>query len=394
MNLFLKILKWLGIVILGLITVIAFIILINTDLSNPADITTFLDRKLNRLDITGASAVFITDGKISETYQYGYADLESQIPVTRNTIFQIASISKTVTGTAIMQLYENGDIDLDDDINAYLPFSVRHPAFPDTPITFRMLLSHTSGIDNNWDVYDSLYTTDSGGGDSPITLEQFARGFFIPGGAYYDAKYNFTVTAPGETYQYSNTAYALLGYLIEEISGETFPDYCKSHIFEPLDMPNTTWLLANTDMGKLAVPYENDKALPHYSFATYPDGTLKTTPQEFSHLMIAMMNNGEYNGNQILQPETVTEMLTPVANENHQALTWDYGVPDELFMGKYNNGNIVGHTGGDPGVFTIAMFNKENKNGVVLFMNESPGINWKVINLFQLVKRLLQYNLL
>jgi CubicO group peptidase (beta-lactamase class C family) len=391
MNLFLKILKWFGIVILALILIIAFMFLINTDFSNPKELTTFLDHKLAKLDITGATAVFIEGGQITETYQYGYADLENKIPVNDETIFQIASISKTVTGTAIMQLYENGALDLDDDINDYLPFPVRHPEFPDTPITFRMLLTHTSGIDNNWDIYDSLYTTESGGGDSPITLEEFARGFFIPGGEYYDAKLNFTVTAPGEAYEYSNTGYALLGYLVEEISGEPFPVYCKTHIFDPLDMPNTTWLLADTDTSLLAIPYQKGEALPHYSFATYPDGALKTTPEEYSHLIFAMMNNGQYNGNQILQPQTVKEMLTPVANENRQALTWDYGVPDELFMGKYNDGNIIGHTGGDPGVFTIAMFNKETKNGLVIFMNESPSINWKVINLMQFVERLFNW---
>jgi CubicO group peptidase (beta-lactamase class C family) len=389
MNLLLKILKWAGIILLAAILIIAMIFLVNTDLSNPDDVQTFLDNKLSKLGIAGASAVFIENGEITQHYQYGYADLENTISVNEQTVFQIASISKTVTGTAIMQLYENGAFDLDDDINDYLPFPVRHPEFPDTSITFRMLLTHTSGIDNNWDVYDSLYTTDSGGGDSPVSLEEFAHGFFIPGGEYYDATLNFTETAPGEAYLYSNTAYALLGYLVEEISGKPFPVYCKTHIFEPLDMPNTTWLLADTDISKLAIPYDNEAALPHYSFATYPDGTLKTTPEEYSHLMIAMMNNGEYSGNQILQPETVQEMLTPVANENRQALTWDYGVPNELFMGKYNNGNIVGHTGGDPGIFTIAMFNKENKNAVVIFMNEGPALDWKTINFLQFIKRLI-----
>lgn len=388
MNLFFKILKWIGITLLAAVLLIAVIFLFNTDLSNPDDIQTFLDNKLNKLGITGASAVFIENGEIIQNYQYGYADLENNISVSDETTFQIASISKTVTGTAIMQLYEQGYFDLDDDINNYLPFPIRHPAFPDTPITFRMLLTHTSGIDNNWEVYDSLYTIENGGGDSPVTLEEFSRGFFIPGGLYYDAQLNFTETGPGETFQYSNTGYALLGYLVEEISGEPFPAFCKTHIFDPLDMPNTTWLLSDTDISQLAIPYENEEALPYYSFATYPDGTLKTTPEEYSHLMIAMMNNGKYNGNQILQPETVMEMLTPIARENMQALTWDYGVSDELFMGKYNNGNIVGHTGGDPGIFTIAMFNKENKTGVVIFMNESPAMNWKIINFMQLINRL------
>ena len=396
MKLFLSILKWLGVTILALFMVFAVILLINTDVSNPADTQTFIENKLEKMGIVGASVAVIKDGEVTETYQYGYQDLENRIPVNHETVFQIASTSKGVTGTAIMQLYERGYFDLDDDINNYLPYAVRHPQYPEIPITFRMLLSHTGGLENNWDLYDSLYTIESGGGDSPISLDEFTRGFFIPGGKYYDATLNFAESAPGETYTYSNPGYALLGYLVEEITKQSFPSYCKENIFEPLDMQNTTWMLANTDSTKLARLYVGeDENLVNYAFPTYPDGGLITTPTDYSHLMIALMNGGEYEGNHILQPQTIDEMLTPCAKENQQALTWDYGVMEELYLGNMDNGEITGHTGGDFGMFSVALFNPKKNTGVVIFMNEAFPIDLKALNIYQLLRgMILRANLL
>ena len=88
----------------------------------------------------------------------------------------------------------------------------------------------------------------------------------------------------------------MLGYLLEEISGTSFPEYCKTYIFIPLEMEHTTWLLQDTDTTNLAIPYQGKKGLPYYSYATYPDGALKTTAAEYGHLLIAIMRDGQYKG--------------------------------------------------------------------------------------------------
>lgn len=220
-------------------------------------------------------------------------------------------------------------------------------------------------------------------------MEEFLSGYFVEGGKWYDAKKNFTPTPPGEEYHYSNTGYALLAYLVEEISGLGFTEYCDTNIFIPLEMDHTAWLLKDTDISMLAFPYEGNQKLPHYSYATYPDGALKTTPTEYAHLLIAMLNDGQYKGKSILQPETIKEMLTPVTRDGKQALTWSYAVLDQMMLVYLDNGNIIGHTGGDPGISTIAVFNQQNKTGLVIFMNQSPKINFKVLNSNFLVKRLL-----
>lgn len=134
----------------------------NTDFSNPADLKEFARNKMAKAGIPALSVAYIRGGKISSAWALGTADPERGIPADEETIFQIASVSKTVTATAAMQLAERGLIDLDADIDRYLPFAVDHPAHPDALISARMLLAHRSGIADNWGVYNPLYTIGAG----------------------------------------------------------------------------------------------------------------------------------------------------------------------------------------------------------------------------------------
>jgi CubicO group peptidase (beta-lactamase class C family) len=385
----LKVLKWVAIIFITVAIVFLGLLAVNTDFSSADNLGTFIENKIKKAGIAGISVAMIRDGEIASTWQAGFADIENHIPVETDTIFQTASISKTATGISVMQLYERGLLDLDDEINQYLSFKIIHPHYPETPITFRKLLSHTAGLKDNSDVIFGFYTIATGGGDSDVSLEEFVQGYFVDGGQWYNSQKNFTESAPGEDFLYSNAGYALLGYLVEEISGSSFPDYCKTNIFIPLEMDHTTWLLKDTNTNKMAIPYERSDALPFYSYATYPDGTLKTTPTEYAHLLIAMMNDGQYKGKSILRPETVAEMLTPVAKEGRQALSWNYDSLEELEVKELDNGHIIGHTGGDPGILTFALFNPQNRTGLVVFMNQGLEMNLKIINFGLLTRRLL-----
>lgn len=385
----LNIFKWLGLLLVAAAIMLVGLLAFNTDFSSPDNLGTFLDKKINKAGIAGISVAMIRDGEIASTWQAGYADVANKKPVTDETVFQIASISKTVTGIAVMQLYERGLIDLDDDINQYLSFKIEHPQYPENPITFRRLLSHTAGLKDNWDVINSSYTIATGGGDSDVTLDVFVKGYFVKGGQWYHPELNFTESAPGKDFLYSNAGYGLLGYLVEEISGSSFPEYCKTNIFLPLEMDHTTWLLKDTNTKIMAIPYEGNKPLPFYSFATYPDGALKTTPADYARLLIAVMNAGQYKGKSIMQPETVAEMLTPVAKEGRQALSWNYDSLEELQLQELDNGHIIGHTGGDPGIVTFALFNPQNRTGLVVFMNQGLEFNLKIINFGLLARRLI-----
>src|SRR5262249_18790043 len=160
----------------------------------------------------------------------------------------LASISKVVTGVALMQAHERGAFDLDDAIDARLPFPVRNPSFPDVPITYRMLLTHTSSINDTDEVDDHV----AKGHDSPIPLATFLPQYLAPGGAYYTKGSWDRHHAPGTRYAYSNVGASLAGELVERIGGESLEAICQKQIFGPLGMDETSWFLAGLDPSHLA----------------------------------------------------------------------------------------------------------------------------------------------
>jgi len=155
------------------------------------DLDSFILATMNTYHIPGVAACVVKDGRIIWTGAYGHAIIEQDVPVADTTLFMLASISKTFTGAALLQLWEAGLFELDDDINDYLPFAVFNPNHPESVITFRELLTHTSSIKDNWEVMLSVYAW----GDSPIPLGDYVEGYLTPGGEYYSATANFSVEA-------------------------------------------------------------------------------------------------------------------------------------------------------------------------------------------------------
>ncbi|HCK21839.1 MAG TPA: hypothetical protein DHW15_06675, partial [Bacteroidetes bacterium] len=160
--------------------------------------TTILEHMDNK-NVSGLAAIIIQDSNIVWEGYYGLADRNLGKPVDTSTIFMMASISKTITATALMQLHEDGLFELDDAINEYLPFSVTPVSHPDADITFRQLLTHTSSIRDNWSVLIDLYTI----GNSPLALGDFLEDYLSPGGDYYSSQ-SFYGYAPGGNANYSN----------------------------------------------------------------------------------------------------------------------------------------------------------------------------------------------
>ena len=220
-----KILKIIGGLIGVLVLAITGIILVQIDFSNDRNLDEFVETKMEALEAKGLAVAFIKDGEISWSKNYGYADVEAGKKVNDETIFQIASVSKPVTGVAVMQLYEKGLIDLDASINRYLPFEIVNPNFPDKKITVRMLLQHKSSLIDNDPVYRSTFTILSGTPDPEMTLEELARNYYLEGGDLYDAAANFSNIHPGEEQSYSNIAFGLLGFIVEQVSRQAFNVY-------------------------------------------------------------------------------------------------------------------------------------------------------------------------
>ena len=318
--------------------------------------------------IPGVATWTSKNGQVIWRQCYGYANLEDSIPVADTTLFMLASISKTVTATAIMQLWERGVFGLDDDINNYLPFNVRNPNYPDSIITFRMLMTHTSSINDNMRVYDSLYVW---GGDSPIPLGSFLEDYLVPGGVYYDSAANYRWWAPGRAFNYCNVAVGLLGYLVQVIA-DSFPVYCQDSIFGPLSMNETSWFLAGLDTNQIAVPYHWTgsyyQPYQHYGFPTYPDGQLRTSILQLARHLTAFMQYGMIDSVRILDSTTVELMRTiqyQITPNWMTGLIWMYWNPSTRWLWF--------HDGDDYGVSTVAAFCPAESSAVIVLTN---GESW------------------
>jgi CubicO group peptidase (beta-lactamase class C family) len=312
-----------------------------------------LERERQELRVPGLSAALVAHEALAATVVAGLADTDRGTPVTPQTAFTWASVSKTVTATALMQLHERGLFALDDDVGEYLPFPVRIPAFPDRRVTFRQLLVHTSAIRDS-SIYDSLYVV----GDSPIPLGEFLADYLVPGGRYYDRKRNFRSRCPGTVSEYSNIGAGVLGYLVEVLSGERFDRYAADHIFAPLGMANTSFTLTGLDLDLVARPGGNG---PLQSFPTYPDGTLRSPPAELAKFLVAYLRGGSYEGRHILRPATVDAMLckqTPL--DPDQGLIW--------YRQKFGK-RLWGHVGDDPGISANMFLHRKSRTGVLLAAN-------------------------
>jgi CubicO group peptidase (beta-lactamase class C family) len=338
--------------------------------------------------IPGLSLAVIDDGQLVYTGGFGWANLQKHRPMNAYTLINIASVTKTITCTAVMQLWERGKFELDDDVSKYLPFGLRNPAYPDRAVTIRQLLVHTSSIADG-----PHYSTSYVCGDSPTALESWLRAELTIDGGDDSARRNFHPWPPGTRAAYSNIGYGVLGLLVQRLSGVSYADYVAKHIFEPVRMTESRFFLKGLDFDKHAVPYNyvegtdfskiplRDPAwiapadgegtqVPHclYSFVTLSDGLVRTSARELARFLLVYVSGGLLDNERILRSETVAQILSdqkvndPGAGDRRQGLTWSE------FPGE-----IWGHTGGDPGVSTSMMFRPRDRRGVVVLTNSDDG---------------------
>src|SRR5947208_8005065 len=192
-----------------------------------ADFETFLDAlipsQLRNRNIAGAVVSVVKDGQVLFQKGYGYADVEAKKPVLPDqTLFRPGSISKLFTATAVMQLVEQGRLDLDRDINDYLDFTI--PKTYPEPITLRQLLTHTGGFEETLKNLFVAHESDMKPLRTYLVNQMPARIF-----------------PPGQIPSYSNYGFTLAGYIVELVSGETFERYIETHILKPLRMTNSTF---------------------------------------------------------------------------------------------------------------------------------------------------------
>ena len=365
---------------------------------NRSELDAYFIRKMNNASVVGMQVGYLKPDGTSWSSAYGKIDHCNGEFVNDSTLFMIASCSKPVTALGILKLYNDGKLSLDQDINDYLPFQVKHYFFPEEVITVRMLLAHTAALKDNWDVLDPLYTIETGG-DSPLPLPDFTRAYFTDEGKYYNAKANFIDNKPGQHWEYCNMGYALLGLIIQEVSGKAFAKYMYEDIFEPLGMHDSYWFLKDIPHQNIARPHklpeknaedQSIKALKHYGFPDYPDGQLRTTVSDYLKFVQLILNEGKVNNQQFIKKEVIALFHTVQYPEvhKHQAIAWNYDEFDNWLYYTLMR-RLPSHTGGDPGVATVVSYNPDNQTAAVVFLN-TPPVTFRGGKIFylDLVKRL------
>ena len=310
--------------------------------------------------IPAISACIIKNDKIIWENAYGLANIEDSISAKNETVYLLASTSKLVIAIGVMQLHEREIINIDTDINEYLPFKVQHPKYPNIKITPRYLLTHRSALAWPHEEDPDFYEIHSC--DTMVDLGNWLKNYIIPDGNNYHYKI-WKDFMPGEYELYSNIGAALLGYLVEVASGKDFNTYCIQNIFEPLEMENTSFKVNDICKDLLAMPYyENLTQCGFYTVAFYPSTTLMSSTKEFSHLIIAVMNGGKYKQSIILTEESIKEMLRIQYNDSWLGLLW----------WKYKGG-WYGGQGGFYGASSLAIFNKKDNLAILIFSNRTES---------------------
>lgn len=348
------------------------------------DLDDFVQQRMNRAHVPGIAVAVVDEDRVTLARGYGLAVIERAVPVTPRTPFLMASVSKLVTATALMQAHDDGGFRLDDAVEAHVPVDLRHPRHPQQPITFRQLLAHASSIRDNWDVLDAFYVQ----GDSPIRLRSFLARYLLPGGDLYDADKNFYAAAPGTAVRYSNVGAALAGALVGVVGRFGFDRSCRERIFSPLGMSGSAWHLRDLDESMVAMPYEYRRGrgdwtpYGHYGYPDYPNGLLRSSVHDMARFLIAHMNDGSFGDEQILEPSTAIEMR----RVQYAGLDPDQGLG--FFHWRTDDEDRVGHNGGDYGATTEVWFRPADRRGVLLFANGDAERDGEYAALLEIVEYL------
>ncbi|WP_242084891.1 serine hydrolase domain-containing protein [Aestuariivivens sediminis] len=360
-------------------------------------IDTTLEAIFNKNELMGMSVLLIDDGKVQWHKSYGLSNVASGSKVTSNTKYRVASISKTVTTIALMQLMEKGKVHLHNDVSDYLGWELRNPNFPDIPITLYQLLTHTSGISDG-EGYGRF--------SKEMIAEQLAiKALFAPDGPYFTEDM-YSKHAPGTFFNYTNATWGIIGSVIEIVSQMTFDSYCRAHIFNPMGMHADFDPAYVDDIDDLAVLYRfmdgkwtpqtddyQGQKPPRRLYEGYkpgqngllfgPQGNLRASAEDLAQIIMLFLNKGSIKGKHIISKASVGMMLkSHWEYDGHNGNTWNnfylsYGLGIHRITNTaqsdiiFEDRTMAGHPGIAYGLLSDMYFNTQTRSGIVFITNGS-----------------------
>lgn len=358
--------------LIGLVIFSLFFPVISGAQENKAEAA--IEQIMKENPVMGLSVAVVKDNKFIYTHSFGLKDAETNTPLTNDNIFRIASISKSFSATAIMQLAEAKKVNLDQDVSELVGFKIRNPKFPETVITLRLMLSHLSSINDN----QGYFSLDS------INPAKSANWYKC-----------YNSYEPGKGYEYCNLNFNMIGTIIEKVSGERFDAYIQKHILEPLQLYGG-YYVNGLDKSKFAniyeyqpdaakfVPSPNAYAPRTAEVAAYemgystpifsPTGGMKISAKDLATYMMMHANYGKYNGVRIISKKSSKRMQTAVSDLE------PYGFALETPATIIDGISMVGHTGSAYGLFSAMFFNPSKKFGIVVISNGCHPGNSKGYN--------------
>lgn len=331
---------------------------------NPKDVEAFTNKvipeKMKKENAAGVALVVVKDNQILFQKGFGFSDKEKNTPIDpKKTVFRLASISKVFTASAVMQLVEQGKIDLNKDIVNYMG-GLKYQNNMGEPVTMEHLLTHTTGFD-----YVDPRPEDIHYQENDYTMLK----------DYVEDNMPTVVRKPGDTYTYDNFASMLQGYIVQNLTNTPFYKYMAKNIFYPLEMHNSSFVMTNFIKEKLATGYDaKGNVIPFYQTrpTDMPQGSMFSTGSDVANFMIAQLNDGKFKNNQILQKETVEDMQKTKFALHPKYPNMTYGF--EFFSPQSHNGQYVFGKGGNiPGFSSLMWLIPEHKIGVFVVTNKDSS---------------------
>ncbi|MHA1281359.1 MAG: serine hydrolase domain-containing protein [Promethearchaeota archaeon] len=327
---------------------------------------------MKKFKIPGLSLGIVKENNILLKKGFGFADLENKILVKPNTVFRFASISKTFTAIGIMQLWEKNLINLDDNINEYIPKgSIYYKNNKNLSITIKHLLTHTSGIGELLKLTD-LFKIPHFANNNPKKIYSLERIF--------NRKIKLK-TAPGTKWAYANFGYMLLGYILEQITGKEFSEYMIENIFNPLEMKNTDFKRSERVRPLQAKGYKYKKG-KFIEFGTelqtqMPQGSLYSSIEDMTKFAICLLNYGLFGGKHIIKKETLEMMWKSQYSLDDRLPAMGYG----FFIHDYENFTILNHGGSINGYLSELYLIPEENLGIIVAINQNSLFNMNAIKI-------------